>query len=316
MLAAFIDRGGNFIDTANEYTKGHAEDIIGSYTRHSSTRDRLVIGTKFFGSMYSGDPNSGGASRKAVMSACEQSLRRLKTTYIDIYWMHCWDYHTPVEETLHALATLEQRGDVRYVGFSNTPAWKVSQAVTLGRCKGNVAPIAEQVEYSLLERGIEGEIVPMAKDLGLGLVTWSPLKFGVLSGKHLGTAIDPNRGELVRGQLTDRSRDMALLVRELAEDVGATPAQVAIKWVMTKPGVTSTIVGARTVDQLEENLGSTQVDLSDDHLARLEGLSKPRHAYPYDFVAGSAAFNHSGTVVNGEAAGLHWAAPRHGDVRY
>ena len=185
IMARFLDRGGNFIDTANVYTKGHSEAIIGDYIgRDRARRDRVVIATKFFGNLYNGDPNGGGASRKAIAASCEQSLRRLRTDYIDLYWMHSWDKFTPIEETLRALDDLVQAGKVRYVGFSDTPAWKVAQAQTIARFRGWTPLIALQVEYSLIERTVEGELMPAAIELGLGVTPWSPLRGGVLSGTY------------------------------------------------------------------------------------------------------------------------------------
>jgi aryl-alcohol dehydrogenase-like predicted oxidoreductase len=170
IMDAFLARGGNFIDTANAYTKGHSEKIIGDHLgRHPNKRDRLVIATKFFSNMYPGDPNGGGASRKSIVAACEQSLRRLQTSYIDLYWMHCWESLTPIEETMRALDDLVRDGKVRYIGFSDTPAWKCAEAQTLARLRGWAPLAALQIEYSLLQRTVEGELLPMARELGMGV---------------------------------------------------------------------------------------------------------------------------------------------------
>lgn len=185
ILSAYFERGGNFIDTANAYTKGHSETIIGDYLRAGGLgRDRLVIATKFFANLYPGDPNGGGASRKSLTAACEESLRRLRTDYIDLYWMHLWDRFTPIEETLRALDDLVRAGKVRYIGFSDTPAWKTAQAQVLARFRGWTPLAALQIEYSLIERTVEGELMPMARELGLGVAPWSPLRAGVLTGKY------------------------------------------------------------------------------------------------------------------------------------
>jgi aryl-alcohol dehydrogenase-like predicted oxidoreductase len=165
ILDRFLERGGNFIDTANAYTKGHSEKIIGDHLgRHPSKRDRVVLATKFLSNLYRGDPNGGGSHRKAIVSACEQSLRRLQTSYIDLYWMHAWDATTPIEETLRALDDLVREGKVRYIGFSDTPAWKCAEAQTIARFRGWAPLIALQIEYSLLERTVEGELIPMCLD--------------------------------------------------------------------------------------------------------------------------------------------------------
>lgn len=185
VLTRYLDLGGNFIDTANGYTFGHAEQIIGDHVGHDRTlRDRLVIATKFGMNLYPGDPNGGGAGAKSIVRACEQSLRRLRTDYIDLYWMHVPDPATPVEETLRALEHLVASGKVRHIGFSDTPAWKVAQAQTLATLRGWTPLIGVQLEYSLLERTVEAELTPMARELGLGVVAWSPLANGMLSGKY------------------------------------------------------------------------------------------------------------------------------------
>src|SRR5499427_9981848 len=185
ILGRYLARGGNFIDTANVYTKGHSEAIIGeAIGSNRARRDRIVIATKFSGNLYPGDPNGGGSGRKSIVSACEQSLRRLRTDYIDLYWLHNWDVHTPIEETLAALEDLVRAGKVRYIGVSDTPAWKVAEANVMARFRGWSAFIGLQIEYSLLERSVEQELVPMALDLGLGSTPWSPLKSGALSGKY------------------------------------------------------------------------------------------------------------------------------------
>ena len=208
ILDRYIDLGGNFIDTANGYTKGHSEAIIGEHVgRHPSRRDRLVIATKFLTNMYRGDPNGGGAGRKSIVSACENSLRRLQTDYIDLYWMHFWDRFTPIEETMRALDDLVAAGKVRYIGFSDTPAWKVAQAQTNALLKGWTPLIALQLEYSLLERTIEGELIPAALEFGLGVTPWSPLKGGMLTGKYTRESVKtatPGEDGSFRALLTSR----------------------------------------------------------------------------------------------------------------
>ena len=185
IIDRYLGLGGNFIDTANVYTKGHSEKIIGDHVgRHRNKRDRLVIATKFSANLYVGDPNGGGSSRKSIVAACEQSLRRLQTDYIDLYWLHNWDQLTPIEETMAALDDLVHAGKVRYLGVSDTPAWKVTQAQLIAQFRGWAPFVGLQIEYSLLERTVEGELMPMARELGLGVTPWSPLKAGILSGKY------------------------------------------------------------------------------------------------------------------------------------
>ena len=208
ILDRYLAAGGNFLDTANVYTKGHSEKIIGDHLgRYSARRDRVVIATKFFGNMYLGDPNGGGTNRKSLMAACEQSLRRLQTDYIDLYWMHCFDDTTPIDETMRALDDLVRAGKVRYLGFSDTPAWKVAQAQMLAHFRHWSPLIGLQIEYSLVERTVEGELIPMAQEMGLGVTPWSPLKNGLLSGKYTRAnagQVQAGRGEWATQALNER----------------------------------------------------------------------------------------------------------------
>jgi aryl-alcohol dehydrogenase-like predicted oxidoreductase len=226
ILDAYIDRGGNFIDTANGYTKGHSEAIIGEHLAHDrKKRDRVVIATKFVTNMFIGDPNGGGSNRKAVIAQCEESLRRLRTDYIDLYWLHAWDKTTPIEETMRALDTLVGQGKVRYLGFSDTPAWKVAQAQTMAHLRGWSPLIALQIEYSLLQRTVEGELVPMALELGLGITPWGPLRGGALSGKYKRAdkgKHEAGRGARVTNYLDDRTFDLLDLMESLARELGTT----------------------------------------------------------------------------------------------
>jgi aryl-alcohol dehydrogenase-like predicted oxidoreductase len=204
IIDRYIELGGNFIDTANFYTKSHSEKIIGDHIgRHSERRDRLVIATKFSGNLYPGDPNGGGSGRKSVIAQCENSLRRLQTDYIDLYWLHNWDVQTPIEETMAALDHLVRDGKVRYIGVSDTPAWKVAQANVMAHFRGWPAFVGLQIEYSLLERSVEQELVPMALELGLGITPWSPLKGGLLSGKY--TQRMPERSSRIAAFLPRRT---------------------------------------------------------------------------------------------------------------
>jgi aryl-alcohol dehydrogenase-like predicted oxidoreductase len=320
VLDRFFDRGGNFIDTANVYTKGHSEKIIGDQLgKASGKRQRTVIATKFFGSMLTGDPNSGGAGRKAIVAACEQSLRRLQTDYIDLYWMHCWDVHTPIEETMRALEDLVAAGKVRYIGFSDTPAWKVMEAQMIARFRGWAPLIALQLEYSLLERTIEGELVPMALEHGLGITPWSPLKSGTLSGKYTRAnagQVTADRGEWATSALTDKAYAVIDELIKISRELESTPARVAIAWVQRRPGVASTIIGARTLKQLEDNLAALDVRLKTSHEERLNALTAPTLNFPYEFVHRAARFSGSGTTVNGVTAEVNPLAPTSDSDRY
>ena len=320
ILDRYLELGGNFLDTANVYTFGHSEKIIGDHLgRHPGRRDRAVIATKFTANLYLGDPNGGGAGRKAIFAQCEQSLRRLQTDYIDLYWMHIWDKNTPIEETMHALHDLVAAGKVRYVGVSDTPAWKVAQAHGLAGFRGWAQFIALQIEHSLLERTVEGELIPMARELGLGVTPWSPLKGGVLSGKYLRENAGKHkadRGPLVLSALTDKAYTIVEKLIEIARDLDTTPARVALAWVVGRPGVTSPIIGARTLAQLDDNLASLEVKLAPDQVAALDALSAPTLGFPAGFLRMASAFMNGGTTVNGESAPTLPMVPKNESERY
>ena len=303
VLDGYLDRGGNFLDTANMYTKGHSEKIIGDHIgRQHARRDRLVIATKFYGNLYPGDPNGGGAGRKSIASACEHSLRRLQTDYIDLYWMHCWDRYTPIDETMRALDDLVAAGKVRYIGFSDTPAWKVAEAHVTARLRGWTPLAALQLEYSLLQRTIEGELIPAALEFGLGVTPWSPLKSGLLSGKYTRenyAQAKPLRGDRVLQFLNDETLNVVDKVIGIAKDLGTTAARVALAWVQAQPGITSSIIGARTVEQLDDNLAALDLKLAPEHLAALDAVSKPKLNFPYDFIRNAGGFAYAKTHING-----------------
>lgn len=315
ILDTYLDRGGNFIDTANIYTKGHSEKIIGDHLgRHPAKRDRVVIATKFFGNLYRGDPNAGGANRKSLMAACENSLRRLQTDYIDLYWMHAWDPLTPIEETLRGLDDLVRSGKVRYIGFSDTPAWKCAEAQTVAHFRGWAPLIALQVEYSLIERTVEGDLVPMAREMGLGMTPWSPLKSGVLSGKYRrGGVTEADRGERVTAALTDKTYNIVEALVEIAEELGSTVSRIALAWLLTRPGVVSPIIGARTLAQLDDNLGAHDVKLTPEMVAKLNGLSEPVLSFPARFLEYVVPASRGGATVNGIATEV-WPLTPEGDA--
>ncbi len=304
IIDKFLELGGNFIDTANFYTKSHSEKIIGDHLgRHPARRDRTVIATKFSGNLYPGDPNGGGSGRKAIVAACENSLRRLQTDYIDLYWLHCWDKHTPIDETMAALDDLVRAGKVRYLGVSDTPAWKIAEANLTARFRGWSSFIGLQIEYSLLERSVEQELVPMALELGLGITPWSPLKSGLLSGKYRRDNADTFKG--------DRSAFMGHLLNEttytlvdeleaIAKAQDSTVARVALAWVVAQPGVGSTIIGARRLAQLEDNVKATEIKLTAEQLAKLDALTKPKFGFPQSMAPMFPAIINGGTHVNGE----------------
>ncbi|MCC6660389.1 MAG: aldo/keto reductase [Phycisphaerales bacterium] len=318
ILAAYMDAGGNFIDTANMYTKGHSEVILGQVlggprTGSNHKRDRVVLATKFLGNLYPGDPNGGGAGRKAVIAACEQSLRRLRTDSIDLYWMHFWDRHTPIEETMRALDDLVREGKVRYVGFSDTPAWKCAQAQCLASFHAWSPVIALQVEYSLLQRTVEGDLVPMAREMGMGVTPWSPLKGGLLSGKYSrGKRPTEGRGasEWVPKELDARTVRVIDALDRVAAEARATPSQVAIAWVQQKPGVTSTIIGARTIEQLRDNLAALDVRLTPEQLSALDEATTPDLNFPHQFLKNVTNAAQGGTSINGTPSEVWKMAPQ------
>jgi aryl-alcohol dehydrogenase-like predicted oxidoreductase len=308
ILDRYIELGGNFIDTANFYTKSHAEKIIGDHVgQHKARRERLVIATKFSGNLYPGDPNGGGSNRKSIVAALENSLRRLRTDYIDLYWLHNWDIHTPIEETMRALDDLVRDGKVRYVGVSDTPAWKIAQANVLAHFRGWSPFIGLQVEYSLLERTIEQELVPMALELGLGITPWSPLKSGALSGKYNrknAGQVKSDRAFVGANLLNEKTYSIIDELEAIAQQHDSTPARVALAWVQSQPGVTSTIIGARRLAQLEDNLKALDLHLKSEDLNRLDALTKPTFGFPQNMQPVFPAIHNGGTSVNGVYADL------------
>jgi aryl-alcohol dehydrogenase-like predicted oxidoreductase len=314
IIDAFLGRGGNFIDTANMYTKGHSEAILGDHLGHDrAKRDRVVIATKFLGNLYPGDPNGGGAHRKAIIAQCEQSLRRLRTDYIDLYWMHWHDPHTPIDETMRTLDDLVRSGKVRYLGFSDTPAWKCVQAQYEAIFRSWTPLVALQIEYSLLERTVEADLIPMAREMGMGVTPWSPLKGGVLTGKYTrqnAAAADPGRGTWVKNHLNERAFAVIDVLGDVARQAKATPAQVALAWVQNRPGVSSTIIGARTMQQLDDNLAALEVKLTPDQSARLDEASKPALPFPHEFLKYTLDNTQGGTTINARASKVWNLAPQ------
>jgi len=304
ILDAYTDRGGNFIDTANIYTKGHSEKIIGDHVgRFPLKRNRLVIATKFMGNLYPGDPNGGGAGRKSLIAACEQSLRRLQMDYIDLYWIHFWDPFTPIDETMRALDDLVQSGKVRYLGVSDIPAWKVAQAQTIAQFRGWSPLVALQIEYSLLQRTVEGELIPAAEALGLGVMPWSPLKGGVLTGTYTReniSSIQPSRGDAVKMTLDEKAFAILDILDSIAKESSRTIAQIALAWLQHRPGVSCSIIGARTCQQLEHNLDSLEIQLSNQDTTRLNEASEPTLNFPHQFLQYAVNIASGGSTINGQ----------------
>jgi aryl-alcohol dehydrogenase-like predicted oxidoreductase len=304
MIDEYVDAGGNSIDTANIYTNGHAEAIVGDWLQaHPGRRDRLVIGSKFFVSLHPGDPNGGGPSRKAILHQLHDSLRRLRTDYLDLYWLHNFDPTTPREETLRTLDDLVTQGKVRYIGFSDVPAWATAEAATIARFRGWAPIVALQMEYSLLERTAEGEILPMAAGLGMGAMAWSPLKGGWLSGKFSsGSAAAADTARRRENRPSPVEQRVIDAVQNVADDLGVSAAEVALAWVRLRTGITSTLLGVRHLDQLRANLRSLSLELPDAAVAALESVSAPRLNFPAENNAGLAPLlQFSGTTVDGRS---------------
>ncbi len=285
---AYLDRGGNFIDTADIYSGGVSEEMVGRFIAASATRDRVVLATKFgFNGSASplsastgpaGDPNAGGAGAKNIHRALDASLKRLGTDYVDLYWMHIWDGVTPVEEIVQTLGDLVRAGKIRYYGLSDMPAWLAMKAATIASERRVPGPIALQVEYSLVARDIEREHVPVALEGGMAVMPWSPLAGGFLTGKYApGATGDTGRlsGANPFGDTKFTERNWAILdaVKAVADAVGRQPAQVALAWALGRPGVASALIGARNVTQLSGNLEALEIRLTGDQSAQLDAAS-------------------------------------------
>ncbi|MGP3955103.1 aldo/keto reductase [Nonomuraea sp. 3N208] len=290
----YLDRGGNFVDTASQYTEGTAETLVGEFA--SGRREQVVIATKYTMARRQGDPNSGGNHRKSMVQSVEASLRRLNTDYIDLLYLHAWDFTTPAEEILRAMDDLVRMGKVLYVGISDTPAWQVSRMQAIAELRGWAPLIALQIEYSLAQRTVERDLIPMAREMGLGVIPWSPLASGVLTGKYTRADLDAGAGTAdpagtrknvaaANGALTERALDIADVVKQVAAELAVKPSQVALAWTTLDTAVTAPIVGARTLAQLEDNLGALDVTFSESQLAALDEASRIELGFPHDFLA-------------------------------
>ncbi|WP_028936909.1 aldo/keto reductase [Pseudonocardia spinosispora] len=289
----YLDRGGNLVDTADFYTNGTSEKFLGEFM--ADRRDRVVLATKYTLTTGAPDPNSGGNHRKNMTRSVEASLRRLNTDYIDLLYLHAWDYTTPAEEVLRSMDDLVRSGKVLYVGISDTPAWQVSRMQAIADLRGWSPLIALQIEYSLIERTVERELIPMAKEMGLGVMPWSALGSGVLTGKYSHADLDHGGGvaqaqgtrknvAAANGSLTERTLGIADVVKKVAAELGATPSQVALAWTLRNSAVAAPIVGARTLAQLNDNLGALDVEFTDDQLAVLDAASAVELGFPHDFL--------------------------------
>ena len=287
-----LEAGVNLIDTANVYSDGLSEEICGQVLE--GRRDEVLVATKARMPMGDG-PNDAGLSRHHLIAECEASLRRLRTDRIDLYQVHEWDGQTPLSETLEALDDLVRAGKVRYVGCSNYAGWQLMKALGISERRGLARFVSQQIHYTLQAREAEYELVPVSIDQGLGLLVWSPLAGGLLSGKYRRDEPGPRESRLLSGwdepPVRDQEKlyDIVEVLVEVAKDRGASPAQVALAWLLDRPAVTSVIVGARTNEQLADNLGAADLLLSAEELARLEEVSRPPLLYPYWHQAKTAA---------------------------
>ncbi|MEF2073016.1 aldo/keto reductase [Consotaella aegiceratis] len=304
---AYVEAGGNFVDTADIYSSGRSEEMLGAFVTDAGLRDRLVIATKAGFPRQPGNPQAGGNGAKNLRLGLESSLRRLRTDYVDMYWVHVWDRVTPAEEVLQTLADAVRAGKILHYGFSNAPAWYVAKIATLAKAHGLPVPIGLQYQYSLVDRGVEFEILPAGREFGLGLVPWSPLGGGLLTGKYgrdmltqAGRAARvPNEGastDLEGGQsdgrlngdnpfggmlFTPRNFDIVDVLRVVAEEVGRSLAEVALAWVGTRPGVSSVLIGASRPEQMKQNVSSLDIEFSPDQRERLEIASALPTINPY-----------------------------------
>ena len=311
MVGQYIERGGNFIDTANFYGgAGGSERALAPLIREH--RERVVLATKYSLSMRPKDPNGAGNHRKNLVQSVEASLKRLETDYIDLLYLHVWDGHTPVDEVLRGFDDLIRAGKVVYAGISDTPAWQVSRMNAIADLRGWSAFVALQIPYSLAERTVEREYMPMALEMGLGVLPWSPLAGGVLSGKYSRADLQPATGKfdltsrktmnVATGRLSEHTLAIAEEVKAIAGELGVSPSQIALAWTLLNPAVASPIIGARTMQQFEDNLGALNIAFDDAQIARLDAVSRIPMDFPHSMLNGPMA----GALFGGAKI-----APRH-----
>lgn len=308
IFGAYLEAGGNFIDTADVYTGGRSEELVGQFIAEHGARDRVVLATKFGFNAERGNPHAGGNGRKHIYAALDASLGRLRTDYLDLYWLHVYDMVTPVEEVLQTLGDLVRSGRIRYFGLSDMPAWYATKMATLAQAYHVPGPVAMQLEYSLVARQLEAEHRPAAADSGLGLVPWSPLAGGFLAGKYRRgeehrtpgrlSGSNPFQGPFTK--FTERNWQILEALRRVAEDTGRPPAQVALAWAAAQPGVTSTLVGASTRAQLGDSLAALEIQLTPEQLETLNSVSSPG---PEFFSAGLRQAVFGGAAVEGWPTG-------------
>lgn len=293
LFNAYVEAGGNFLDTADGYTNGTSEKWLGKFVAEGNLRDRLIIATKFTFNAQPGNPNAGGNGRKNIMRAVEGSLQRLQTDYIDLYILHAWDQLTPAEEVMRTLDDLVSSGKVRYVGLSDTPGWYAARAQTLAQWRGYEQITSIQLEYSLIERNIEKEFVALGAELGIGITVWSPLGSGLLSGKYKpseGSFTGEGRLAAVAGspnpafqKMSERNWKIVAELEAVSKELDRSMAQVALNWIANRPGIASVIIGATKLNQLEDNLKALDFAIPQELSDRLEAISRPDPQFPYFF---------------------------------
>jgi aryl-alcohol dehydrogenase-like predicted oxidoreductase len=292
MLNHYVESGGNSIDTANFYgANGGSERVLAKLIR--SRREQLVVATKYTLTMRRGDPNATGNHRKNMVQSVENSLKRLQTDYIDLLYLHVWDGLTPVEEILRAFDDLVRAGKILYVGLSDTPAWQASRMQAIAALRGWSPLIALQIPYNLTERSVERELFPMAREMGMGVLPWSPLAGGVLTGKYAAQDLKATQASggpiaadsrqsinMATGRLSERNLEIAAAVTAVAKEINRTPSQVALAWTLRDPAVVSPIIGARTLEQLKDNLACLDIALSEEQAVRLDAVSHIDPGFP------------------------------------
>jgi aryl-alcohol dehydrogenase-like predicted oxidoreductase len=286
----YLEQGGNFFDTANRYTEGTSEKWLGEFIKQSGRRDELVVATKYSLFSMPNQINDGGNHRKNMVQSVERSLKRLDLAYIDILYLHAWDFSTPIEEVMYALECLVRSGKVLHIGFSDTPAWVIARAQTISEFRGWAKICALQLEYSLITRDIEREYFSLSENLNLPILAWAPLAGGALSGKYLTENQEPKRLKPDSKRLNERSNQIVKKVVEIANQYNVPPVQVALRWVMSHQNVIP-IVGARTVSQLEQSLQVVDFQLDNNSLQKLDEVSKLDLGFPYEFLKSENVIN-------------------------
>lgn len=303
----YLDKGGNFIDTANSYGAGLSESLIGQFIEDAGLRDHVVLTTKYSNNLQPGNPNSGGNGRKNMMQAVDASLKRLKTDYIDLYMLHTWDGMTPVEEVVRTFDDLIRAGKIRYYGLSDVPAWYAARAMTWAEAHALAQPINLQLPYSLVERNIEQEFVPLGQALGMGITAWSPLAMGLLSGKYRsgGQGRLNNDDANGLGLFTERNMRIVAALADVSDKIGKSMAQVALNWVATQPGIAAAIIGASKITQLDDNLSALDFTIPPELRALLDDASAVQPAYPYSLFSAEyqAGILNTGVSVGDKSAG-------------